>query len=98
MPFLLFLRGFLAVLLAFAVVTFIVTQSVWTTFVQTLICAVLLQVGYFIAVVFMVWRSGPEHGQKSEEASSASTSSVDNGQASANVGSLPKVPRSGQTL
>lgn len=96
MPFLLFLRGFLAVLLAFALVTFFVTQSVWTTFIQTLICAVLLQVGYFIAVLFLVWRSGHEDKASSEDAS-ASQNGVDSAQTSANVGRLPKIPRSGHT-
>ncbi|WP_455189851.1 exopolysaccharide production repressor protein [Foliimonas ilicis] len=96
MPFLLFLRGFLAVLLAFALVTFIVTQSVWTTFIQTLICAVLLQVGYFIAVLFLVWRSGHKDTASSEDAA-ASKNSVDSAQTSTNVGRLPKIPRSGHT-
>lgn len=38
----------------FAIATFILTGSAWTTAWQTLLCAVLLQAGYFIAVLFMV--------------------------------------------
>lgn len=58
MSFLLFLRGLVGVLLVFAVTSYILTQSVWTAFVQTVICAILIQFGYFVAVLFMVWRSG----------------------------------------
>jgi exopolysaccharide production repressor protein len=58
MSFSLFLRGFLGLLLVFAVVTYVITGSLWSTFVQTLICAVLVQIGYFAAVLFLVWRSG----------------------------------------
>lgn len=58
MSFLLFLRGMVAVLAVFAIITYLVTQSVWTTFIQTLICAVLIQVGYFLTVLFLVWHDG----------------------------------------
>jgi exopolysaccharide production repressor protein len=58
MSFLLFLRGLIAVLIVFAIASYAITQSPWTTFIQTLICAVLIQVGYFAAVLFLVWRSG----------------------------------------
>src|SRR5690242_13031573 len=50
MSFLLFLRGLIGVLLAFAIVTYLMTQSLWTTFVHTVICGVLIQIGYFVAV------------------------------------------------
>jgi exopolysaccharide production repressor protein len=53
----LFLRGFAIVLMPFAVVTYLITGSVWTTFVNTVICAILVQVGYFAVVLFMVWRA-----------------------------------------
>lgn len=57
MSFLLFLRGLIGVLIAFAIASYAITHSAWTTFIQTLICAVIIQVGYFIAILFMVWRS-----------------------------------------
>lgn len=42
----------------FAIVTFILTGSAWTTAWQTLVCAVLVQAGYFIAVLFLVAKEG----------------------------------------
>ncbi len=62
MSFVLFLRGFLGVLVVFAVVTYVVTQSPWTTLVNTVICAVIIQLGYFVAILVMVRRS-PERGK-----------------------------------
>lgn len=61
-----FLLGMLGVLFVFAVATYFATQSVWTTLIQTLLCAVLIQIGYFAAVLFMVWRS---KDRKQDEAS-----------------------------
>jgi exopolysaccharide production repressor protein len=52
-----FVLGMLGVLVVFAVATFAATQSLWATFLQTLLCAVLIQIGYFAAVLVMVWRS-----------------------------------------
>ena len=57
MSFVLFLRGFLGALAAFAIVTYIATQSWRTTLINTVICAVVIQVGYFAAVLAMVWRA-----------------------------------------
>jgi hypothetical protein len=64
MSFLLFLRGFIGVLVVFAVASYLFTHSLWTTFVQTLICAVLIQVGYFIAVLFLVRKEKPKSTPK----------------------------------
>ncbi|NGO54660.1 exopolysaccharide production repressor protein [Allomesorhizobium camelthorni] len=58
MSFPLFFRGLFGVLVLFAATTYCVKQSVWTTTIQTLTVAVLLQVGYFIGVLMIVWRSG----------------------------------------
>jgi len=65
MSFLVFLRGLVGVLLVVAIATYAITQSLWTTFVYTLICAALIQVGYFAAILFLVWRPAdkPGHGQ-----------------------------------
>lgn len=65
MPFLLFLRGLAGVLIVFAIANYVITQSLWTTLINTVICAVLIQVGYFIAVLFLVWRAG-ERGKHAE--------------------------------
>jgi exopolysaccharide production repressor protein len=57
MSFVLFLRGFIGVLVVFAIATYAATQSLWTTFLHTVICAVVIQIGYFAAVLLLVWRS-----------------------------------------
>nr|WP_298093935.1 exopolysaccharide production repressor protein [uncultured Shinella sp.] len=51
-----FLSMFFA-LVAFAIVTYVSTGSLATTAIQTLICAVLIQIGYFIALLFITWRA-----------------------------------------
>jgi len=38
----------------FAVVTYFITQSLSTTFLETVLCAILLQIGYFVGVLFLV--------------------------------------------
>lgn len=43
-------------LLAFAVATYFIHGSFYTAFIQTLICAVILQTGYFIALLVLVAR------------------------------------------
>jgi exopolysaccharide production repressor protein len=72
MSFLLFLRGLIIVLLAFAISIYLLTGSLWGTFVQTLICGILIQIGYFVAVMLLVWRSvskesvTPKHTSRDE--------------------------------
>ncbi|WP_421592729.1 exopolysaccharide production repressor protein [Shinella sp. M27] len=44
-------------LVAFAIVTYISTGSLATTAIQTVICAVLIQIGYFLALLFITWRT-----------------------------------------
>jgi exopolysaccharide production repressor protein len=64
MSFLLFFRGLIAVLVVFGVVTYVVTDSIWTTLIQTAICAVLIQLGYFVVVLYMVRREPRGGGRK----------------------------------
>lgn len=92
MSFVLFLRGFVGVLLVFAITTYVVTQSLWTTFIQTVICAVLVQIGYFAAVLFLVWRSAGRH--KNEESAALSEAAPKEDQPAGKIGQLPGVPRS----
>ncbi|MCT7377842.1 exopolysaccharide production repressor protein [Chelativorans salis] len=69
MSFPLFLRGMLIALTAFAITTYIVTQSAWTTFLSTLACAVIIQTGYFATILIMVlWpsRGGESDGEVPE--------------------------------
>jgi exopolysaccharide production repressor protein len=67
-----FLLGMLGVLFVFAIATYVATLSVWTTFIQTLLCAVLIQLGYFVAVLFLVWRG---KDKKQDQASSVAPQS-----------------------
>lgn len=95
MSFLLFLRGLVGVLLVFALTSYFFTQSLWTTFIQTAICAILIQLGYFAAVLFMVWRDDGRRSQDSSEAAEpTSDKSETEGAAPAKTGRLPGVPRS----
>ncbi len=70
MSFVLFLRGMLLALAAFAIAIYWLTGSVWTTAVQTLVCALIIQVGYFMGVLFLVWRSGTSGRESGEVLSS----------------------------
>jgi exopolysaccharide production repressor protein len=95
MSFLLFLRGLIAVLVVFAITTYVITQSFWTTFVQTVICAVLLQVGYFIAVLFLVWRSSAKPVAEENPIKGENLQSLSKEEQAGEVARLPGVPRSG---
>jgi exopolysaccharide production repressor protein len=95
MSFLLFLRGLILVLLVFGITTYVVTQSLWATFIQTVLCAVLLQIGYFAAVLFLVWRSaGTRKIEESTAKNEAVQGSPTKDQPAGKVGRLPRVPRS----
>lgn len=52
-----FVLGMLAALLAFGLVTYYLTGAFWTTLLQTIVCAVLVQAGYFIVILFLVSRT-----------------------------------------
>lgn len=64
MSFPLFLRGMLFALAAFAVTTYFVTQSAWLTLVYTLVCAAIIQFGYFVAILAMVWAAPRKPGSE----------------------------------
>jgi hypothetical protein len=67
MSFLPFLRGLVFTLAAFAICTYLTSGSVWTTLALTFICGVLIQVGYFVAIIFMTWRSPGKHESSTEK-------------------------------
>jgi exopolysaccharide production repressor protein len=94
MSFSLFLRGLVGVLLVFAVTTYLITGSAWTTFIQTVICAVLVQVGYVAAVMFLVWRSGAAHNKETSAQSQTAQGLAKDEKPAGEVGRLPGVPRS----
>ncbi|WEX75467.1 exopolysaccharide production repressor protein [Sinorhizobium numidicum] len=51
-----FLVSMIGALAVFAIATYLLNGSLASTALQTLICAVLMQVGYFLAVLFLVWK------------------------------------------
>ena len=59
MSFSLFLRGFSIAIIIFAIVTYFLTQSLATTLINTIICGILIQVGYGLAILWMVARTKP---------------------------------------
>lgn len=62
-----FLVSMAIALVAFAIVTYISTGSLVTTAIQTLICAALIQVGYFLATLYLVWRTAKERKAELEQ-------------------------------
>ncbi|MBP1861812.1 exopolysaccharide production repressor ExoX [Rhizobium herbae] len=61
----------------FAIVTLILTGSVWTTAWQTLVCAVLLQAGYFVAVLVLVTKEAKDRRNVMQGQTSISASAAD---------------------
>lgn len=49
--------GMLGTLVVFAIATYVINGSIVTTIWETIAAALLLQVGYFLLVVAMIWRS-----------------------------------------
>lgn len=97
MSFPLFLRGMLIALTAFAITTYVVTQSAWTTLVWTLACAVLIQVGYFVTVLVLIWGSSRErHGDDDTPESEQIQSAAKNGEQPGGAGQVPGITRSSQ--
>jgi exopolysaccharide production repressor protein len=98
--FLLFLRGLIGVLVVFAVFTYLATHSLWTTFLHTAICGILIQIGYFAAVLFLVWRAKPEEGAMADRDEDRTASKAPLAPEKVSVGrraGVPEVPRSGHS-
>jgi exopolysaccharide production repressor protein len=95
MSFTLFLRGLLATLVVFAIATYALTQSVWTTVINTAICAVLIQAGYFLAVLFLVARNKGAAEQAGTAAKPDVAKPENQGEHADKSGRLRGVPRSG---
>lgn len=64
----------LGALAVFALGTYLLTGSVWTTAWQTLACAVLLQAGYFVTVLALVIKEGRDRRRMTQGQSAISTS------------------------
>ncbi|WP_308311249.1 exopolysaccharide production repressor protein [Shinella sp. CPCC 101442] len=67
-----FLSMFFA-LVAFAIITFVSTGSLATTAIQTFICAVLIQIGYFVALLFITWRTAKARKAEQESGTRGKT-------------------------
>jgi len=93
MSFVLFLRGLIGVLVVFAITTYLFTHSLWATFIQTVICAVILQIGYFAAVLVMVWRSAGK-GRSAASRNETGQAAPKEDQPVGKPAQLPGVPRS----
>jgi len=46
----------LGTLAVFAVAAYVMSGSFWTAFIETILCAIILQIGYFIGIVYLVRR------------------------------------------
>ncbi|WP_026619880.1 exopolysaccharide production repressor protein (plasmid) [Ensifer sp. WSM1721] len=60
-----FFVSMIGALTAFAVATYFLSGSIASTAIQTLICAVLMQVGYFVTVLFLIWKEARERRRMS---------------------------------
>ncbi|MDQ0322502.1 exopolysaccharide production repressor protein [Pararhizobium capsulatum DSM 1112] len=78
-------------LLVFAIATYAMNGSLGMTLLQTAMCAVLLQVGYFLGVLFLVWKTARD-GQlsRSEQSGSAKSGDGDAGASAIPVSRLNK--------
>lgn len=77
----------------FAVVTYVLTQSLWTTVINTVICAVLIQIGYVIAVLWMVARA--KSAEKTANPPDRSATPALDPTASKDANHIGGVPKSG---
>ncbi|MDX3927033.1 MAG: exopolysaccharide production repressor protein [Shinella sp.] len=84
------LASMIGALIVFAVATYFLTNSLFDTLIQTLICAVLLQVGYFAATLFLVWKEARERRRSSAEHSSPAKPLAEDQPAKLTVSNLNK--------
>jgi exopolysaccharide production repressor protein len=77
-------------LAVFAVATYWLTGSLSTTLIETLICAVLIQIGYFGGVLFLIWRARVSKSATS----STSGAGIQSGLTDKPAGELPSFKRS----
>lgn len=77
MPLPRFLLGMTVVLVVFAVTTYFLTHSLTVTLVETIICAVLIQAGYFVTILLLVRQT-----QRKERDHGAATKSEKNAEPS----------------
>jgi exopolysaccharide production repressor protein len=81
-------------LIVFAVAAYFITGSVYTAFLQTLICAVLIQAGYFVAILYLVRREKQlrDAGVTSDAAAAAKSSKDGNRRDGLRADPAPHLP------
>jgi exopolysaccharide production regulatory protein len=91
----LFLRGFVGLLLVFATTTYLITGSAWTTFTETVVVTVLVQIGYFAGVLFLVRQAARRQKREAGVAATEAAEPLLKGeQPAASVSHLPGAPSS----
>ena len=70
-------------LLVFGLATYGLTGSLSDALLRTLVCAVLLQVGYFAGVLLLVWNEARQRKRKNDEAAASAAKGGDETTASA---------------
>lgn len=68
----------IAVLVAFAVAAYLMSGSIFTTVIQTIICAVIIQVGYFVCILYLVRREKLEAERNRPDIAAARANAVAN--------------------
>jgi TRAP-type uncharacterized transport system fused permease subunit len=63
------LFSMLMTLAIFAIATYIINGSLWSAFVETVLCAIILQVGYFAGVVILARREQLKRRAESKDGS-----------------------------
>ncbi|MDO1584174.1 exopolysaccharide production repressor protein [Rhizobium oryzicola] len=85
------LFSMLVVLVVFAISTYLLYGSFWSTVLQTILCAIILQVGYFLAVVFLVRREHALRQADPDDATAVSRSRETNRSEEAHPASAPSL-------
>lgn len=67
------------VLIVFAVAAYVMTGSILTALVETILCAVILQVGYFVGVLYLVRREKSEVNKDGKPDAKTSTQGTGGG-------------------
>ncbi|CDN49602.1 exopolysaccharide production repressor protein [Neorhizobium galegae] len=83
-------------LIVFAVAAYLITGSFYTAVIQTLICAVLIQAGYFAAVLYLVRREKQirEAGATSDAAAATKSSKDGSRRDGLRADAAPNLPAS----
>jgi exopolysaccharide production repressor protein len=88
--------GMFGTLVVFAIATYFITGSLTTTVVETIAAAILLQIGYFVMVVFLVWKAaGTQTMKAGSDTSTGANASENKDEASIPIPALKRSPNLG---